>query len=56
MLNSREAFEGRLAVDVGRKDFKSAFQHIEATSHWTVNSWDRTLIPKPFATVSVAIG
>jgi lysophospholipid acyltransferase (LPLAT)-like uncharacterized protein len=30
--------------------------HIEATSHWTVNSWDRTLIPKPFATVSVAIG
>jgi len=30
--------------------------HIEATGHWTVNSWDRTLIPKPFATVSVAIG
>jgi lysophospholipid acyltransferase (LPLAT)-like uncharacterized protein len=30
--------------------------HIEATSHWTVNSWDRTLIPKPFATVSIAIG
>jgi len=30
--------------------------HIEATSYWTVNSWDRTLIPKPFATVSVAIG
>ena len=30
--------------------------HIEATRHWTVNSWDRTLIPKPFATVSIAIG
>jgi lysophospholipid acyltransferase (LPLAT)-like uncharacterized protein len=30
--------------------------HIEATSCWTVNSWDQTLIPKPFATVSVAIG
>ena len=30
--------------------------HIEATRHWTANSWDRTLIPKPFATVSVAIG
>jgi lysophospholipid acyltransferase (LPLAT)-like uncharacterized protein len=30
--------------------------HIEATRHWAMNSWDRTLIPKPFATVSVAIG
>jgi lysophospholipid acyltransferase (LPLAT)-like uncharacterized protein len=30
--------------------------HIEATRHWTVNSWDRTLVPKPFATVSIAIG
>jgi lysophospholipid acyltransferase (LPLAT)-like uncharacterized protein len=30
--------------------------HIEATRHWTANSWDRTLIPKPFATVAVAIG
>jgi lysophospholipid acyltransferase (LPLAT)-like uncharacterized protein len=30
--------------------------HIEANRHWTVNSWDRTLIPKPFATVSIAIG
>jgi tetratricopeptide (TPR) repeat protein len=28
--NSREAFEGRLAVDVGRKDFKSAFQLLDA--------------------------
>src|SRR5262245_13366373 len=30
--------------------------HIEATRRWTVNSWDRTVIPKPFATVSIAIG
>jgi lysophospholipid acyltransferase (LPLAT)-like uncharacterized protein len=30
--------------------------HIETTRHWTVNSWDRTLIPRPFATVSIAIG
>jgi lysophospholipid acyltransferase (LPLAT)-like uncharacterized protein len=30
--------------------------HMEASRHWTVNSWDRTLIPKPFATVAVAIG
>ena len=28
--NSREAFEGRLAVDVGRKDFKSAFQRLDS--------------------------
>ena len=24
--------------------------------HWTLNSWDRTQIPKPFATVAIAIG
>ena len=30
--------------------------HIETTRHWTVNSWDRTLIPKPFATLAIAIG
>jgi lysophospholipid acyltransferase (LPLAT)-like uncharacterized protein len=30
--------------------------HIEADRYWTMNSWDRTLIPKPYATVSVAIG
>ena len=24
--------------------------------HWTLNSWDRTQIPKPFATVSIAMG
>jgi lysophospholipid acyltransferase (LPLAT)-like uncharacterized protein len=30
--------------------------HLEATSHWTLNSWDRTQIPKPFSTVALAIG
>jgi len=30
--------------------------HIEANRHWTLRSWDRTQIPKPFATVALAIG
>jgi lysophospholipid acyltransferase (LPLAT)-like uncharacterized protein len=30
--------------------------HIEADRYWTMNSWDRTQIPRPFATVAVAIG
>ena len=30
--------------------------HMEASSKWTANSWDRTQIPKPFTTVTVAIG
>ena len=30
--------------------------HLEASNHWTVNSWDRTQIPKPFATVAIAMG
>src|SRR5579864_2840472 len=30
--------------------------HIEADRAWTLNSWDRTQIPKPFARVAVAIG
>jgi len=30
--------------------------HIEASRHWSLSSWDRTLIPKPFATVAIAIG
>ena len=30
--------------------------HLEASSHWTMKSWDRTQIPKPFATVSLVIG
>lgn len=28
--------------------------HLEANRHWSLNSWDRTQIPKPFATVAVA--
>jgi hypothetical protein len=30
--------------------------HLEASSHWTLRSWDRTQIPKPFSTVALAIG
>jgi lysophospholipid acyltransferase (LPLAT)-like uncharacterized protein len=30
--------------------------HIEADRHWTATSWDRTQIPKPFATTAIAIG
>jgi lysophospholipid acyltransferase (LPLAT)-like uncharacterized protein len=30
--------------------------HPEASRHWTLNSWDRTQIPKPFATVAIAMG
>jgi len=30
--------------------------HIEAGRHWTLRSWDRTLIPKPFADVAIAVG
>ena len=30
--------------------------HIEADRGWTARSWDRTLVPKPFSTVAVAIG
>ena len=30
--------------------------HVEASRYWTMNSWDRTQVPKPFATVAVAIG
>jgi lysophospholipid acyltransferase (LPLAT)-like uncharacterized protein len=30
--------------------------HLEANRHWTANSWDRTQIPKPFATVALAMG
>lgn len=28
--------------------------HLEATRHWTLGSWDRAQIPKPFATVALA--
>ena len=30
--------------------------HLEASSHWTTRSWDRTQIPKPFSTVALVIG
>ena len=30
--------------------------HCEAASAWSLNSWDRTQIPKPFTTVAMAIG
>jgi lysophospholipid acyltransferase (LPLAT)-like uncharacterized protein len=30
--------------------------HIEANRHWTLRSWDRTQIPKPFSTVVLVIG
>jgi lysophospholipid acyltransferase (LPLAT)-like uncharacterized protein len=28
--------------------------HLEAARHWTLNSWDQTQIPKPFAAVAIA--
>jgi lysophospholipid acyltransferase (LPLAT)-like uncharacterized protein len=30
--------------------------HLEASRSWTLKSWDRTQIPKPFATVSLVVG
>jgi len=30
--------------------------HLEADRFWSVNSWDRTQIPRPFATVAIAMG
>src|SRR2546427_10466482 len=30
--------------------------HLEADRHWTLNSWDRTQIPKPRATVALVVG
>jgi len=30
--------------------------HIEADRHWTLKSWDRTQIAKPFANVALAMG
>jgi hypothetical protein len=30
--------------------------HLEASSHWTTKSWDRTQVPKPFSTVALVIG
>jgi lysophospholipid acyltransferase (LPLAT)-like uncharacterized protein len=30
--------------------------HLEAARHWTIPSWDRTQIPKPFARVALSFG
>lgn len=30
--------------------------HLEASSYWSLGSWDRTQIPKPFSTVALVIG
>jgi lysophospholipid acyltransferase (LPLAT)-like uncharacterized protein len=30
--------------------------HLEADRHWTLGSWDRTQIPKPFSTVAISVG
>ena len=30
--------------------------HIESDRHWTLRSWDRTQIPKPFSRVALVIG
>ena len=30
--------------------------HLEADRYWSTRSWDRTQIPKPFATVALAVG
>ena len=30
--------------------------HLEARRYWTLNSWDRTQIPKPFSPISIVIG
>jgi lysophospholipid acyltransferase (LPLAT)-like uncharacterized protein len=30
--------------------------HMEAARYWSLGSWDRTQIPKPFSTVALAVG
>ena len=30
--------------------------HLEASRHWSMRSWDRTQVPKPFSTVALVIG
>jgi lysophospholipid acyltransferase (LPLAT)-like uncharacterized protein len=30
--------------------------HMEASSYWSLKSWDRTQIPRPFATVALVVG
>jgi lysophospholipid acyltransferase (LPLAT)-like uncharacterized protein len=29
--------------------------HLEASSYWTMRSWDRTQIPKPFSTIALVV-
>jgi lysophospholipid acyltransferase (LPLAT)-like uncharacterized protein len=30
--------------------------HAEARAHWSLKSWDRTQVPRPFTTVALVIG
>jgi lysophospholipid acyltransferase (LPLAT)-like uncharacterized protein len=30
--------------------------HMEASSYWSLGSWDRTQIPRPFSTVALSVG
>ncbi|MBI4887461.1 MAG: lysophospholipid acyltransferase family protein [Acidobacteria bacterium] len=30
--------------------------HLEASRHWSLGSWDRTQIPRPFSTVALVVG
>ena len=30
--------------------------HLESSSYWMTNSWDKTQIPKPFSTVALVVG
>jgi lysophospholipid acyltransferase (LPLAT)-like uncharacterized protein len=30
--------------------------HMEASSYWSLKTWDRTQIPRPFATVALSVG
>jgi lysophospholipid acyltransferase (LPLAT)-like uncharacterized protein len=30
--------------------------HMEASSFWSLKSWDRTQIPRPFSTVALTVG
>lgn len=30
--------------------------HIEAARHWTMRSWDRTQVPRPFSRMALAVG
>jgi lysophospholipid acyltransferase (LPLAT)-like uncharacterized protein len=30
--------------------------HLEASAYWSIRSWDRTQIPKPFTTVALVVG